>query len=91
MLKDLPFYEKAREANAKTCQECLDQREEKGQEGTLRKAPSEKGRGSSPVVRPQAAKKKKKTIAQALKIVFPAPDLSSSSSYSTSSQLDNPT
>ena len=29
VLEDLPFYERAREANAKACQECLDQREEK--------------------------------------------------------------
>lgn len=43
ILKDLPFYEEAREENAKAHQERLDQREEKRQEGTLRKAPSEKG------------------------------------------------
>ncbi|RVW75242.1 hypothetical protein CK203_047180 [Vitis vinifera] len=41
-LKDLPFYERARKADAKARQECLDQREEKRQEGTLRKAPGEK-------------------------------------------------
>ena len=29
VLKDLPFYEKAREADAKACQELLDQWEEK--------------------------------------------------------------
>ena len=28
LLKDLPFYERAREADAKACQERLDQREE---------------------------------------------------------------
>ena len=39
VLKDLPFYERASEANAKARQECLDQREEKRQEGTLRKTP----------------------------------------------------
>ena len=60
VLKDLLFYEKAREADAKARQEHLDQREEKRQEGTLRKAPGEKGRNSSPAVRPQAAKKEKK-------------------------------
>ena len=63
VLKDLPFYERAREANAKACHEHLDQREEKRQEGTLRKAPGEKERGSSPMVRHSTAKKKKKTIA----------------------------
>ena len=60
VLKDLLFYEKAREADAKARQEHLDQREEKRQEGTLRKAPGEKGRNSSPAVHPQAAKKEKK-------------------------------
>lgn len=63
VLKDLPFYKKAREMDAKARQECLDQREEKRQEGTLRKAPSEKDCGSYPAVRPQAVKKKKKAIA----------------------------
>lgn len=43
VLKDLPFYEEAREENTKVRQERLDQREEKRQEGTLRKAPGEKG------------------------------------------------
>lgn len=43
ILKDFPFYEEAREENAKADQERLDQREEKRQEGTLRKAPGEKG------------------------------------------------
>lgn len=40
MLKDLPFYEKAREANAKAHQDYLEQRENKRQEGKLRQAPS---------------------------------------------------
>ena len=48
----------------------------------------EKGHSSSPVVRPQAAKKKKKTIAQALKIVSPVPNLSSSSTYSEYNRSD---
>ena len=95
VLKDMPFYERAREADAKARQERLDQREEKWQEGTLRKVPSEKGPGekgrdSSPMVRHSTAKKKKKkTIAQALQVVSPAPDLSSSSSDSASSRPDN--
>ena len=90
MLKDLSFYERAREVDGKARQEHLDQREEKRQEGTLRKAPGEKGRSSSPVVRPPATKEKKKkkkkkkkktkkTIVQALQVVSPTPDLSSSS------------
>ena len=61
VLNDLPFYERVREANAKA-------RQEKRQEGTLRKVPGEKGRDSSPAVRPPATKeknekKKKKTLA----------------------------
>ena len=87
MLKDLPFYEKVHEAYAKAR---LDQLEEKRQEGTLRKAPGEKGRSSLPAIHPQAAKKKKKTIAQALNIVSPAPDLSSSSSDLASSRSGGP-
>lgn len=81
MLKDLPFYEKACEVDEKARQEHLDQLEEKRQEWMLRKTPGEKepgkkkGRGSSPTVHPPAAKKKKKTIAQALKIVSPPSDL----------------
>ena len=92
VLKDLPFYERAHEADAKARQERLDQREEKRQEGTLRKAPGEKGRNSSPAVCPPAAKKKKKknTIAQALRVVSPTPDLSSSSSDSVPNWPDNP-
>ena len=91
VLKDLPFYERVLKADAKAHQERLDQREEKRQEGTLRKGPGKKGCGSSPTVRlPAAKKKKKKTIAQALQVVSPAPNLSSSSSDSASSRPDNP-
>lgn len=43
VLKDLPFYEEAHEENTKVRQERLDQREEKRQKETLRKAPGEKG------------------------------------------------
>ncbi|RVW27872.1 hypothetical protein CK203_084960 [Vitis vinifera] len=60
VLKDLPFYERARKADAKARQERLDQREEKRQEGTLRKAPGEKGHYFSPATRPPAKKEKKK-------------------------------
>ena len=60
MLKDLPFYERTHEADAKARQERLDQLEEKKQEGTLRKAPGEKGRDSSPTVRLPTTKEKKK-------------------------------
>ena len=42
IFKDLPFYKKARETDAKTRQERLDQREEKRQEGKLRKTPDKR-------------------------------------------------
>ena len=94
VFKDFPFYERAHDVDTKARQERLDQQEEKRQEGTLRKAPgkkgpSEKGRSFSPVVRPPATKKKKKTIG-ALKIVSPPPNLSSSSLDSASSRPDSP-
>lgn len=57
VLKNLPFYEEAHEADARARQECLDQREEKRQKGTLRKAPGKRGQPSSPSVRPPAEKK----------------------------------
>ena len=58
---------------------------------TLRKVSDEKGYSSSPAVRPQAAKKKNKTIAQALKIVSPIPNFSSSSTDSVYNRSDGPT
>ena len=85
VLKDLPFYEKARKADAKARQERLDQREEKRQERTLRKAPGEKGRYSPPAARPPAKKEKKKknqtkkTLSQVLRIADPNLEASSSS------------
>ena len=92
LLKDLPFYERAREIDAKARQERLDQREEKRQEGTLRKAPGEKGRDSSPVTRPPATKEKKKTkktLAQVLRIAALTPEALSSSCRSGPSQPDH--
>ena len=86
MLKDLPFYEKARKANTKARQERLDQQEEKRQEGTLRKAPGEKGRYSPPAAGPPAKKEKKKkkkktkkTLSQVFRIAAPKLEVSSSS------------
>ena len=92
VLKDLPFYERAREADAKARQERLDQREEKRRDGTLRKAPGEKGRNSSPVARPPTTKKKKKTkktLVQVLRIVAPTPEASSSSCRSGPNRSDH--
>lgn len=56
VLKDLPFYEEAHEADAKARQERLEQRDEKMQEGTLRKAPGEKDQPSSSIAYPLAKK-----------------------------------
>lgn len=44
VLKDLSFYEKARETDIKARQERLSHREERRHEGTLQRAPSEKRR-----------------------------------------------
>lgn len=65
VLKNLLFYEKAHEAdeeaheaNAKARQECLDHKDEKRQEGKLKKAPGEKGQRSFSTARPPTKKKK---------------------------------
>lgn len=42
VLKDLQFYTEAREADAQARQALLNQREERRQEGTLRRAPGDK-------------------------------------------------
>ena len=90
VLKDLPFYERARKVDAKARQERIDQQEEKRQEGTLRKAPGEKGRDSPPAARPPATKeKKKKTLAQVLQIAVPTLEASSSSCRSGPSRPDH--
>ena len=46
VLKDLPFYEKVCEVNAKACQDCLEQKEKKRQEG--KKPPGRYFHRSSP-------------------------------------------
>ncbi|RVW57994.1 hypothetical protein CK203_113323 [Vitis vinifera] len=68
ILKDLPFYEKAREADVKARQERLEQREEKRQEGKLKKAPDEKSCGPSSRARPPPKKKKKKPLPKRLRL-----------------------
>lgn len=75
--KDLPFFEEAHEADVRARQERLDQREERRQEGTLRKAPSKRGQSSSSSVRPLIEKKKKK-IKSTVRVVE-APDSRSAS------------
>ena len=95
VLKDLPFYERARKADVKARQERIDQLEEKRQEGTIRKAPSEKGRYSPPTARPPATKEKKKkkktkkTLAQVLQIAAPTLEASFSSCRSGPSRSDH--
>ena len=68
MLKDLPFYEVARFANAEIRQACLDAREKKHQEGTLCQVPSSTSQVTSSLT-PKPAKKKIVVRPQAQKIV----------------------
>lgn len=58
VLKDLPFYKEACEVDVKARQERLNQREEKRQEGKLRRVPGKKGQPSSSAAHPSAKKKK---------------------------------
>ncbi|KAL6332072.1 hypothetical protein AAG906_020751 [Vitis piasezkii] len=48
VLKDLPFYKEVRKADAQARRARLTEREERRQEGTLRKAPGDKRSASSP-------------------------------------------
>lgn len=75
VLKDLPFYEEACEADVKARQERLDQREQKRQERKLRRAPGEKGQPSSSAARPSA--KKKKSFVEVIEKSTPVPTPSS--------------
>lgn len=78
VLKNLPFYEEAREADTKARQERLKQREEKRQEGTLRKTSGEKGQSSSFIACPRAKKKKKSfaKVVEVLPLVLASPSAS---------------
>ena len=87
VLKNLPFYEEVHEANTKARQERLDQRDERRQEGTLRRASSEKGRISSSTACPSV--KKKKSSAKAVKDSIPALTLLSVSTPSTSNSTNS--
>lgn len=91
VLKDLPFYEEAREADTKARQERLEQREEKMQERKLRKALGERGHGSSSMGSPPVEKKKKKTIAKVIKVVSPTPEPSSTSTALASNRSTSST
>ena len=84
VLKDLPFYVEAREVDAQARQERLSHREERRQEGTLRRAPSEKSPALRQSARPLAEKKKK---VAAKGIVIRSLVLSSSSASNSESSL----
>lgn len=87
VLKDLIFYKEAREANAKTRQEHLNQMEEKRQNRKLRRAPGKKGQASSSVACPSA--KKKKSSAKAVKVSTPVLVLLSTSTPSAYTSADS--
>ena len=80
VLKDLLFYAVAREADAQARQECLSHREERRQEGTLRRAPGEKRSALLQLARPPTEKKRK----VAIKGIVIRSSIPSSSSTSTS-------
>ncbi|KAL6318930.1 hypothetical protein AAG906_001403 [Vitis piasezkii] len=72
VLKDLSFYAAVRKADARSRKACLNKREEKRQEGLLRKAPGDKRPASSPPVG-APAKKKKKVLNKGKEIKLPTP------------------
>ena len=59
VLKDLPFYAAVRKEDARARKALLNEREERRQEGTLRKASSDKRSAPTPLVGAPARKKKK--------------------------------
>ena len=79
VLKDLPFYFKAREADAQARQARLNQREEKRQVGTLLRAPGDKRPAPFPPAR-ISVEKKKKVPTKGKVIRSPVPSSSSASS-----------
>lgn len=83
VLKDLPFYTEAREADAQACQERLNQREERMQEGTLRRTPDVKRPAPFPLAH-LSAEKKKKVPTKGIVIRSPVPSASSASSSESS-------
>ena len=73
ILKDLPFYAAVRKANTWARKAHLNDREEKRQEGTLRKAPGDKRSMSSPPAGAPTKKKKKKVLNKGKEIKLPTP------------------
>lgn len=80
VLRDLPFYEEAREADTKARQERLEQRENRRQDGTLWRAPGEKGHMQSATAHLPTEKKKKMALVKVTKAPTPAPTSPSTSS-----------
>lgn len=80
VLKDLSFYKEAHEENARAHQEHLDQREEKRQEGKLRKGRSEKRHVLSFTVRHPI--KKKKSSTKVVQVLAPVSKSFSASTFS---------
>lgn len=93
VLRDLPFYEEARKADAKARQECLEQRDERMQERKLGRVLDKKGRASSSAAYPptEKKKKKKKTIVKVIKASTLALASLSTSTPSASNSADSST
>ena len=72
ILKDLPFYAAVRKANTWARKAHLNDREEKRQEGTLRKAPGDKRSAPTPPAG-DPARKKKKVSSKGKTIKLPTP------------------
>ncbi|RVW32836.1 hypothetical protein CK203_107193 [Vitis vinifera] len=72
VLKDLSFYAAVRKADARARKALLNEREEKRQERTLRKAPGDKRSAPTPPLAP-ARKKKKKALDKGKEIKLPTP------------------
>ena len=86
VLKDLPFYTEAGEADAQAHQALLNQREEKMQEGTLRRAPGDKRPARFPPAGASAGKKKK-VPTKGIMIRSPALSLSPASLSDSSKRI----
>ena len=92
VLKDLPFYMEAmeaREADAQARQTLLNQREEKRQEGTLRRAPGDKRPAPFPPTRAPVGKKRK-VPTKGIVIRSPAPSGSPPPSSDSSERRPGP-
>ena len=82
ILTDLPFYTEVRKADAQACKALLNEREERRQKGTLRRAPSDKRSAPFPPADALVGKKKKVPIKG---IVIRSPALSALPSASSDS------